>query len=152
MQYRRFGRTNKAVSVITLGGMRFPNGWSAPRSELPAATIDSCRDTVQRALALGINHIETAHGYVKSEHVYGRVLNEELKLPRDSYFFMTKGAPETGDDTKRLVEEQLSTLRMSYLDFYAWHGMNNRAKFNKAMAKVSGFRFAIKSIDRRRRN
>jgi predicted aldo/keto reductase-like oxidoreductase len=135
MQYRRFGRTNKAVSAITLGGMRFPHGWSAPRHELPAATIDSCRDTVQRALALGINHFETAHGYVKSEHAYGRVLNEELKLPRDSYFFMTKGAPETGDETKRLIEEQLRTLRMSHFDFYAWHGMNNRAKYHKALAK-----------------
>ena len=49
MQYRRFGRTEKALSVITLGGMRFPHGWDAPRSELPAATIDSCRDSVQRA-------------------------------------------------------------------------------------------------------
>ena len=135
MQYRRFGRTNRAVSVITLGGMRFPHGWTAPRSELPAATIDACRDTVQRALALGINLIETAHGYVKSEHAYGRVLNEELRLPRDSYFFMTKGAPETGDETKRLIEEQLRALRMSHFDFYAWHGMNNRAKFSKALAK-----------------
>lgn len=135
MQYRRFGRTNKALSVITLGGMRFPQGWNAPRGELPAATIDACRDTVLRALELGINHIETAHGYVKSEHAYGRVLNDELKLPRDSYFFMTKGAPETGDETKRLVEEQLRTLRTDHFDFYAWHGVNNRAKFSKAMAK-----------------
>ena len=135
MQYRRFGRTNMALSVITLGGMRFPHGWTAPRDELPAATIDACRDTVQRALALGINHIETAHGYGKSEHCYGRVLNEELKLPRNSYFFMTKGAPETGDDTKRLIEQQLRTLRMDYLDLYAWHGLNNREKFVKALAK-----------------
>ena len=135
MQYRRFGRTNKAVSVITLGGMRFPHGWTAPRDTLPRETIDSCIDTVQRALALGINHIESAHGYMKSEHAFGRVLNQELNLPRDSYFFMTKGMPETGDETKRLVEEQLSTLRMSYFDFYAWHGMNTADKAGKALAK-----------------
>ena len=135
MQYRRFGRTEKALSVITLGGMRFPGGWTAPRDELPAAMIDSCRDSVQRALALGINHIETAHGYMKSEHCYGRVLNDELKLPRDSYFFMTKGAPQTGDEMKRLVEEQLRTLRMDYFDFYAWHGLNNREKFVAALSK-----------------
>jgi hypothetical protein len=135
MQYRRFGRTNKAVSVITLGGMRFPHGWTAPRGELPAASIDACRDTVQRALALGINHIETAYGYMKSEHLYGRVLNQELKLPRESYFFMTKGAPETGAETKRLVEEQLRTLGMSYFDFYAWHGLNTQDKAKKALAK-----------------
>ena len=135
MQYRRFGRTNKALSVITLGGMRFPHGWDAPRAELPAATLEACRDSVQRALALGINHIETAHGYGKSEHCFGRVLNQELRVPRDSYFFMTKGAPATGDETKRLIEEQLRTLGMSYFDFYAWHGLNNREKFLRAMAK-----------------
>jgi predicted aldo/keto reductase-like oxidoreductase len=135
MSYRRFGRTEKALSVITLGGMRFPHGWDAPRSELPAATIDACRDSVQRAFALGINHIETAYGYMKSEHAYGRVLNQELKLARDSYFFMTKGAPETGDQAKRMIEEQLTTLGMTYFDFYAWHGLNNREKSLKALAK-----------------
>jgi predicted aldo/keto reductase-like oxidoreductase len=135
MQYRRFGRTQKALSVITLGGMRYHDGWGSPRSELPARSIEQCIDTVQRAFALGINHIETAHGYVKSEHLYGRVLNQELKVPRDSYFFMTKGDPGTGDDTKRLVEEQLRTLRMDHFDLYAWHGLNNREKFQKALAK-----------------
>src|SRR6187402_3093673 len=134
MQYRRFGRTNKAVSVITLGGMRFPHGWSGSRSELPAETVDACRDTLQRAFALGINHIETAHGYGKSEHCYGKVLSE-LGVPRESYFFMTKGAPDTGDATKRLVEEQLRTLRMDYVDFYAWHGMNTPEKQKKALAR-----------------
>jgi hypothetical protein len=135
MQYRRFGRTHKALSVITLGGMRYHEGWTPPRDELPARTIEQCRDTVQRAFALGINHIETAHGYGKSEHLYGKVLNEELKVPRDSYFFMTKGAPETGDETKRMLEEQLRTLGMNHFDLYAWHGMNNQAKFSKALAK-----------------
>jgi len=135
MEYRRFGRTNKALSVITLGGMRFPHGWEAPRNELPAATIESCRDSVQRAFSLGINHIETAYGYGKSEHCYGRVLNQELRVPRSSYFLMTKGAPKTGDETKRMLEEQLTALGTSYFDFYAWHGLNNRAKFELALAK-----------------
>ena len=135
MQYRRFGRTNKAISVITLGGMRFPHGWDAPRTELPAATIDACRDSVQRAFALGINHIETAHGYGKSEHAFGRVLNQELRVPRDDYFFMTKGAPETADDTHRQLEAQLKALRMDHIDLYAWHGINTPRRYSVAVAK-----------------
>jgi len=135
MQYRRFGRTNKALSVITLGGMRYHQGWTPPKDDLPKRSLEQCRDTVQRALALGINHIETAHGYGKSEHLYGKVLNEELRLPRDSYFFMTKGAPRTADDTKRMIEEQLRTLKIGHFDFYAWHGVNNREKFGTALAK-----------------
>ena len=86
MEYRRFGKTNKMVSVITLGGMRFKQGWEEPREVIPQDTFDQCLDTFEKALAQGINLIETAYGYGKSEHVYGRVLNDELKIKRESYF------------------------------------------------------------------
>lgn len=135
MQYRRFGRTNCALSVITLGGMRYHDGWTPPRDEIPARTLEQCKSAVLCALEAGINHIETAYGYCKSEHCYGRVLNEELRIPRDRYFFMTKGAPESADETHRLLEEQLKALRMDYLDFYAWHGINNERRYQKALAK-----------------
>ncbi len=135
MQYRRFGRTNKALSVITLGGMRYHDGWTAPRDELPARSIEQCRDTVLRALEAGINHIETAHGYGKSEHLYGKVLGEELRVPRERYFLMTKGAPESADATRKLVEEQLKTLRVDHIDLYAWHGINNQRRFDLALPK-----------------
>ena len=124
MEYRRFGKTNKMVSVITLGGMRYKHGYLEPRDQIPQETLDQCRDTVEKAFAQGINLIETAYGYIKSEHVYGRVLNEELKIKRDSYFLMTKGNPKTGEETKVQVESQLKALKTGYLDFYAWHGIN----------------------------
>ncbi len=135
MQYRRFGKTNRMLSVITLGGMRYHEGWTPPRDELPSRSIEQCKDTVLRALELGINHIETAHGYGKSEHLYGKVLNEELRVPRDRYFMMTKGAPETADETRRLVEEQLETLRLDYIDLYAWHGINNQRRYDVALKR-----------------
>jgi uncharacterized protein len=133
MQYRRFGKTNLALSVVTLGGMRYDHGWDSPREELPRRSIEQCRDVVRAAFDAGVNHIETAHGYVKSEGLYGKVLNEELRLPRDSYFFMTKGSPETGDDMQRLVERQLKTLGMDYFDSYAWHGINTPRRYRAAL-------------------
>lgn len=83
MEYRRFGKTEKMLSVITLGGMRFKHGWSEPRHEIPSDTLGQCREMVQLAFDAGINHIETAWGYRKSETAYGKVLNEELKIPRN---------------------------------------------------------------------
>jgi len=133
MQYRRFGKTNLALSVITLGGMRYEHGWESPRSELPRRSVEQCRQMVQASLAAGINHIETAYGYVKSETLYGKVLNEELGLPRNSYFLMTKGSPETADETKRLVEQQLRALGVDYLDLYAWHGINTPRRYRAAL-------------------
>ena len=126
MQYRRFGKTEEYLSVITLGGMRFVRGWDDPRHEIPKETFDECLTSVQLAFDSGINHIETAWGYKKSETVYGKVLNEELQIPRDSYYLMTKGNPLTADDTWKLVEKQLNDLQTDYFDFYGWHGVNNQ--------------------------
>jgi predicted aldo/keto reductase-like oxidoreductase len=135
MQYRRFGRTNLQLSVITLGGMRYHDGWNPPRDEVPARTLEQCRNTVLSAFEAGINHIETAHGYGKSEHCYGRVLGEELRVPRERYFFMTKGAPESADETHRMLEEQLRALRLDFVDLYAWHGINTERRYAKALAR-----------------
>jgi len=125
MEYRRFGKTEKHLSVITLGGMRFKHAWDNPRNLIPTDTLEQCRDVVQLALNAGINHIETAWGYTKSETVYGKVLNEELKIPRESYHLMTKGHTMTGPEMRRMVESQLKALQTDYVDFYGWHGMNN---------------------------
>ena len=135
MQYRRFGKTNLQLSVITLGGMRYHDGWGQPANEPSKRMIEQCAELVRLSLDAGINHIETAKGYGKSEHCYGRVLNEELRVPRDSYYFMTKGAPETGDDMHRELEAQLKALRMDHIDLYAWHGINTPRRYAVAMAK-----------------
>jgi uncharacterized protein len=134
MQYRRFGRTNLPLSVITLGGMRYVDGWTPPPDRLPPAMVEQCAEMVRQALDAGINHIETAKGYGKSEHCYGRVLSE-LGVPRDRYYFMTKGAPETAEDTHRQLEAQLKALRMDHIDLYAWHGINTPRRYAVAVAK-----------------
>lgn len=125
MEYRRFGKTEKKLSVITLGGMRFKYGWDEPRREIPNETLEQCRNVVQLAFENGINHIETAWGYKKSETVYGKVLNEELKIPRNSYHLMTKAHVLNADEMRKMVENQLKDLQTNYLDFYGWHGINN---------------------------
>lgn len=135
MEYRRFGKTDKKVSAITLGGMRYKHGSSEPRELIPADTLIQCIDTVRSAFAQGINLIETAYGYGKSEHLYGKVLNDELKIKRDSYFLMTKGNPKTAKETRELVEKQLRALKTDYFDFYAWHGINTPELLELSCAK-----------------
>lgn len=100
MEYRRFGKTNEMLSVITLGGMRFKHGWDAPRDRLPKVALDNCIDSTRRAFECGINHLETAYGYMKSEHLFGAAL-KEIGRPREEYRVMTKGAPMTGEETGR---------------------------------------------------
>ncbi|MEI7420566.1 MAG: aldo/keto reductase [Prolixibacteraceae bacterium] len=135
MEYRRFGKTNKKVSVITLGGMRYKHADDDPRDLVPRETLDQVRDTVEKSLAQGINLIETAWGYIKSEHAYGIVLNDELKIKRDSYLLMTKGAAKTAVEMRKMVLLQMKALKTDYFDFYAWHGINNMELFEIACGK-----------------
>jgi predicted aldo/keto reductase-like oxidoreductase len=134
MQYRRFGKTNLALSVITLGGMRFVHGWEKPRNVVPEAMLEECAASLERALELGINHVETAHGYSKSEHAYGQAL-KLLKTPRDRYFFMTKGGPRTGEEMKQQLAEQLEGLGLDRIDLYGWHGINTPEILRQVLAK-----------------
>ena len=135
MEYRRFGKTDKMVSVITLGGMRFKRANEEPRYVIPSETLTQCRDTVEKAFSQGINLIETAWGYNKSEHAYGLVLNDELKIKRESYFLMTKGSPKSAEETRKMVALQMKALKTDYFDFYAWHGINNMELLSIACAK-----------------
>ncbi|MCX7824487.1 MAG: aldo/keto reductase [Verrucomicrobiae bacterium] len=124
MKYRRFGRTELRMPVLTCGGMRYQHKWQdAPWSEIPAdgqANLEAC---VHRALALGINHIETARAYGTSEMQLGRVLPT---LPRDKIIVQTKVQPTaTPEEFLATFEKSLNYLRLDYVDLLAVHGVNN---------------------------
>ncbi len=124
MEYRRFGKTEQWLSAITIGGMRFDESSGQPRDELSPRLIDHCAEVAQLALDHGINHIETAYGYGKSEHAYGKALGDVLQVPRDRYVLMTKGKRGTASAMRQLVEEQLKALRTDHIDLYGMHGIN----------------------------
>ncbi len=134
MEYRRFGRTEKKLSVITLGGMRYHDGWSKPRQEPHREMIDHCIKSVSSALDAGINHIETAHGYGKSEYAHGAAFSE-LGLKRDSFFLMTKGTADSAQEMYKLVEEQLRGLRTDRIDLYGYHGINTAGILSDVVRK-----------------
>src|ERR1700741_644404 len=92
MRYRRFGRTELQMPVISCGGMRYQFKWQdlAP-SEIPTDNQANLEATIHRAVELGINHIETARGYGTSEMQLGNVLP---KLPREKIIIQTKVAPK----------------------------------------------------------
>jgi len=136
MEYRRFGKTELKLSVITLGGMRYPSSGADPQTTetLPDEALEACYQCTQRALDLGINHIETAHGYGLSERLYGATWRR-LRQRRDEFYLMTKGAPATWDDAMRQVEVQLGRLQTDRIDLYGWHGINTPEINQSATAK-----------------
>jgi hypothetical protein len=124
MRYRRFGRTELQLPVFSCGGMRYQHRWQdAEPGDIPAdnqANVEAC---IRRALALGINHIETARGYGTSEMQLGPVL---AQFPRDRLIVQTKVAPCADPaEFRRTFEKSLSHLRLDYVDLLALHGINN---------------------------
>src|SRR5256885_323428 len=60
MRYRRFGRTNLSMPVISCGGMRYQHSWKdEDAGGITAEGQANLEATIHRALELGINHIET---------------------------------------------------------------------------------------------
>ncbi|MBF0124039.1 MAG: aldo/keto reductase [Magnetococcales bacterium] len=126
MQQRLFGRRiGRQVSVLTLGTMRFLHGWDEPHDLLPDDSCQNSEAIIRAALQAGINLIETARGYGKSERLIGRAL-ARIALPRSHYMVMTKGAPLPSARQMRLcVDESLQRLGLDHLDFFALHGLNH---------------------------
>jgi len=125
MKYRRFGRTNLQMPVISCGGMRYQHKWQdVPPAEIPPdnqANLEAC---ILRALALGINHIETARGYGSSEMQLGFILP---KLPRNKMLVQTKVQPAaTAEEFLSNFQRSLSYLGLEHVDLLAIHGINNR--------------------------
>jgi predicted aldo/keto reductase-like oxidoreductase len=113
MDYRRFGKTDLKMSVFSLGTMRC------------LASESDAQKTVEYAIACGINHIETARGYGKSEQYLGNILKTGLSVSREQLYITTK-LPPTPDASlmRQWINESLERLQIDYLDCLAIHGIN----------------------------
>lgn len=113
MKYRRFGKTNLFLSVFSLGTMRC------------LASQEVASQTIQQALSLGINHLETATAYGKSEQYLGTALREERGVSRAQVCITTKILPTADADAmERSIDQSLERLGLDYLDALAIHGLN----------------------------
>jgi predicted aldo/keto reductase-like oxidoreductase len=134
MKYRRFGRTELPMPVISCGGMRYQHKWQDVKpQEIPPANQANLEACIHRALELGINHIETARGYGTSEMQLGWVLP---KLPRDKLIVQTKVAPRaTGKEFLKTFNTSMDFLQLDYVDLLTLHGVNNRELLEWSLKK-----------------
>jgi uncharacterized protein len=134
MKYRRFGRTELAMPVLSCGGMRYQFKWDdVDPKEIPPENQENVEACIRRALELGINHIETARGYGTSEMQLGRILPS---LPRDKIIVQTKVSPKaTAREFLRTFDTSMKYLRLDHVDLLALHGVNNRQLLHYALRK-----------------
>jgi aryl-alcohol dehydrogenase-like predicted oxidoreductase len=120
MTYRNLGRTGAEVSAFCLG--------CAPFGQAIADTV--AYDLVDRALDLGINFLDTANAYGRSEEVLGEALARSGR--RDEIILATKvgsynsDTPPNGRGTSRrhIIEQcdrSLRRLQTDRIDLYQIH-------------------------------
>jgi uncharacterized protein len=129
MQYRRFGRTELQMPIFSCGGMRYQHKWQdVPKWQIPRKNQRNLEATIERSLAVGINHLETARNYGTSEMQLGQILP---KIPRDKFIFQTKVSPYSDPkEFRRQFDRSLKFLRLDYVDLLGIHGINNRETFD----------------------
>lgn len=114
MQYRELGVPKTRVSVICLGTWEFgqTDQWGSREVNEYGRVIDSAIDS-------GINFIDTAQLYGKSEEILG----ELLRGRRDKVVLATKigGYQWDYDTMRRTLQQSLKRLQTDHVDIYQIH-------------------------------
>jgi uncharacterized protein len=135
MIYRKLGKTENGVSVLSFGTMRW-------KSE------ESCFETVQRGIDAGMNYFDTSTGYVGglSEVWTGRA----VQARRGEVYVSGKtqyGRAPAEDAVVRDIEHSLKRMGLDYFDYYQLWGLSSMATLSSALARggfLSGVRRAMR--------
>jgi aryl-alcohol dehydrogenase-like predicted oxidoreductase len=98
--------------------------------------IEECVATVRRALAAGLNVIDTAPGYEDgySEQIVGRALAD---VPRDGLFVIDE-IDHLHDPVGAQVEQSLGRLGLSHVDAFVFHNLSTIEDWRRVVAPGSG--------------
>ena len=131
MKHRPLGRTGLYVTEICLGTATFGGqGWWKVWGEVDQA---SANQLVERALAAGVNFIDTADVYAEghSERILGQALRD-LEVKREDLIIATKVRGRAGPGPNNVglsrghimtsVEASLKRMGLDYIDVYQVHG------------------------------
>jgi aryl-alcohol dehydrogenase-like predicted oxidoreductase len=117
LRKRNLGRSGGVVAELGLGAMDTPHS--------PAAA-----ETVERALDLGIEFIDSAREYEGSEHLLGSVLRER---GRQGAYLATKTFSRTLDGSQWEVDRSLRALSVDRIDLYQLHDVSTPEAWGQVM-------------------
>ncbi|OIQ93896.1 L-glyceraldehyde 3-phosphate reductase [mine drainage metagenome] len=134
MHYRPLGKTGLYVSELCLGTMTF-GGRGAVWSQIGHLQQPEVDALVARALAAGVNFIDTADVYSEglAEQLLGQAL-KNLGVRRDDVVIATKGFGDTGSGAnarglsryhlRHALQHSLRRLQLDHVDLYQVHGFD----------------------------
>ena len=132
MEYRRFGRTNLKIPVLSLGGMRFQKSWDQLAfSDISYEEQNKVENILNLANKYGLSHIETAKYYGTSEVQLGMGFKNTKIIPN---IIQTKIPPNTDPKIfKKDVTKSIEKLKVKKIDLLAIHGINTAEHLQQAV-------------------
>lgn len=115
MLYREYASTGKKISIISAGGMRYPD----------PDDIEGSAEIPLEAARLGINYFDTAPGYCKnlSEKILGTAL-KKIKSEGLPFYVSTKSGASDYDTFMEHLESSLKKIGVDHIDFMHSWGIN----------------------------
>ncbi|HXK32950.1 MAG TPA: aldo/keto reductase [Dehalococcoidia bacterium] len=128
-----FGRSGHASTRIIFGA-----------AALSRATEEEGERALQMLLASGINHIDTAASYGRSERRVGAWMPRH----RDRFFLATKTGERTYAGAQAQFEKSLERLQTDRVDLLQLHNLVDETEWETAMAPGGALRFAAEARER----
>ena len=121
--FRRFGRSELNMPVLSLGGMRFQQSWTDINAkEILKSNQLNLEEILLFAAENGLHHIETARHYGSSELQLGCALQ---KIHDDKRILQTKIPPrENTIEFEKELEISFCRLKCQKIDLLSIHGIN----------------------------
>jgi predicted aldo/keto reductase-like oxidoreductase len=117
MEYRRLGRTNLEVSVIGFGG-------------IGARGVDGVRAMLEEGQRLGINHVDTARSYGRSEEMLGKAISN-----RDDFYLTSRTQSRDYSNAEKDLNTSLEMLQTDHIDVYQLHSVSSEEELSKVLEK-----------------
>ncbi|GMO34783.1 MAG: aldo/keto reductase [Termitinemataceae bacterium] len=125
MQFRKDQKTQKELSVLGYGCMRFPRNFGK-------IDLKKTEELILKAFNAGVNYYDTARIYPGSEEALGAVVAKNNL--REKIFIATKLPVITCHNTSdfdKFFLESLKQLKTDYIDYYLMHMLTDIESWEK---------------------
>lgn len=130
MEKRMLGKLDLGGSVIGFGGI-----------PIQRISDEEGIEVVKSCLASGINFIDTARGYGKSEEVIGKAIADS----RDQWVIATKSMVRDYQSMKKDIEISLTNLQTDYIDLYQLHNVRKVEEYEKIMSADGAYKALVEA-------
>jgi len=118
----RFGKTGWDVTRLGIGTIPLIN-----------ETERACDQTLNRALDLGVNLVDTAEQYKGMQERVGKFISHR----RAEYYLTSKTYSRTAKDARKSLDGALRALKTDRIDGYMLHSISSPASWDEICAKGS---------------